>query len=140
MKRGIITNNGHGIHISDGEVWMTVWEIADLFYTTVGSINSRLKAILKANVLKKYDICQCIKLENGNSADVYNLNMIIALSYQIDTGHSVAFRKWLISKVASKQKGISLFIPITYTIANTFAKSPTWFYSTLDFSFLFWHS
>lgn len=24
MKRGIITNNGHGIHISDGEVWMTV--------------------------------------------------------------------------------------------------------------------
>ena len=36
MKRGIITNNGHGIHISDGEVWMTAWEIADLFYTTVG--------------------------------------------------------------------------------------------------------
>ena len=107
MKRGIITNNGHGIHISDGEVWMTVWEIADLFYTTVGSINSRLKAILKANVLKKYDICQCIKLENGNSADVYNLNMII------DTGHSASFRKWLISKVASKQKGISLFIPIS---------------------------
>ena len=33
MKRGIITNNGHGIHISDGEVWMTAWEIADLFYT-----------------------------------------------------------------------------------------------------------
>ena len=103
MKRGIITNNGHGIHISDGEVWMTVWEIADLFYTTVGSINSRLKAILKANVLKKYDICQCIKLENGNSADVYNLNMIIALSYQIDTGHSAAFKRWLINKVAHNQ-------------------------------------
>lgn len=103
MKRGIITNNGHGIHISDGEVWMTVWEIADLFYTTVGSINSRLKAILKANVLKKYDICQCIKLENGNSADVYNLNMIIALSYQIDTGHSAAFRRWLINKVTHNQ-------------------------------------
>ncbi len=103
MKRGIITNNGHGIHISDEEVWMTAWEIADLFYTTVGSINSRLKAILKANILKKYDICQCIKLENGNSADVYNLNMIIALSYQVDTGHSAAFRKWVISKVVHKQ-------------------------------------
>ena len=113
MKRGIITNNGQGIHISDGEVWMAAWEIADLFYTTAGVINSRIKAILKVNVLKKYDICQCIKLENGNSTDVYNLNMIIALSYQIDTGHSVAFRKWLISKVASKQKGISLFIPIS---------------------------
>ena len=127
MKRGIITNNGHGIHISDGEVWMTVWEIADLFYTTVGSINSRLKAILKANVLKKYDICQCIKLENGNSADVYNLNMIIALSYQIDTGHSTTFRKWVINKVA-KQKHISLFIPIrsanTYNCSYPQLKSP----------------
>ena len=31
MKRGIITNNWQGIHISDGEVWMTTWELADLF-------------------------------------------------------------------------------------------------------------
>ncbi len=112
MKRGIITNNGQGIHISDGEIWMTACEIADLFYTTVGAINSRIKAILKTNILKEYEVCQCIKLENGNYADVYNLNMIIALSYQVDTGHSAAFRKWLINKVASKQKNISLFIPI----------------------------
>ena len=31
MKRGIITNNGQGIHISDGEVWMTTWELSDCF-------------------------------------------------------------------------------------------------------------
>ena len=103
MKRGIITNNGHGIHISDGEVWMTAWKIADLFYTTVGVINYRIKAILKTNILKGDEVCQCMRLENGNSADVYNLNMIIVLSYQIDTGHSAAFRKWLISKVVHKQ-------------------------------------
>ena len=118
MKRGTITNNEHGIHISDSEVWMTAWEIADLFYTTVGTINSRIKAILKVNVLKAHEACQCIRLENGNSADAYNLNMIIALSYQVDTGHSAAFRKWLINKVASKQKDISLFIPIRS--ANTY--------------------
>lgn len=118
MKRGIITNNGHGIHISDGEVWMTTWEITNLFYTTAGVINSRIKAILKTNILNEYEVCQCMRLENGNSADVYNIDMIIALSYQIDTGHSTAFRKWLINKVASKQKNISLFIPIRS--ANTY--------------------
>ena len=53
MKRGIITNNGAVIQISDGEVWMTSWEIADLFYTTTGAINSRTKAILKTNILKE---------------------------------------------------------------------------------------
>ena len=56
MKRGIITNNGHGIHISDGEVWMTVWEIADLFYTTVGSINSRLNAILNPEIRQGFQL------------------------------------------------------------------------------------
>ena len=118
MKRGIITNNEAVLRISDGEVWMTAWEIADLFYTTAGVINSRIKAILKTNVLKEYEVCQCINLENGNSADMYNLDMIIALSYQIDTGHSATCKKWVINKVASKQKGISLFIPIRS--ANTY--------------------
>jgi hypothetical protein len=52
MKRGIITNNEQGIHISDGEIWMTSWEIADLYYTTVGTIHAAIKRILKANILK----------------------------------------------------------------------------------------
>ena len=103
MKRGIITNNGAVIRISDGEVWMTTWELADLFYTTAGAIHAAIKRILKANVLKSHEVCKYIKLENGNNADMYNLDMIINLSYQIDTGHSAAFRKWLINKVARKQ-------------------------------------
>ena len=52
MKRGIITNNGQGIHISDSEVWMTSWEIADLFYTTVGAINLRIKTIATQSDLR----------------------------------------------------------------------------------------
>ena len=52
MKRGIITNNGQDIYISDGEVWMTSWEIAALLYTTAGTIHAAIKRILKANVLK----------------------------------------------------------------------------------------
>lgn len=103
MNRGIITKNGQGIHISDGEVWMTTWELADLFYTTAGVIHAAIKRILKANILKIHEAYKYIKLENGNSADAYNLDMVIALSYQIDTGHSAAFRKWLINKVARKQ-------------------------------------
>ena len=121
MIRGIITNNGQGIHISDGEIWMTAWEIADLFYTTAGVINSRIKAILKTNALKRYEVCQCIRLENGYSGDVYNLNMIIALSYQIDTGHSAAFRRWLINKVAHNQdNNILLYLNngTNHSIAN----------------------
>ena len=118
MKRGIITNNEQGIHISYGEIWMTSWELADLFYTTAGTIHTAIKKILKVNVLKNHEVCKYIKLENGNNADVYNFDMVIALSYQIDTGYSAAFRKWFINKATFKQRDISLFIPISS--ANTY--------------------
>ena len=111
MKRGIITNNRQGIHISDGEVWMTTWELADLFYSTSGTVHAAIKRILKTNILKNHEVCKYIKLENGNNSDVYNLDMIIALSYQIDTGHSAVFRKWVISKVQSSRKNnVSFFV------------------------------
>ena len=111
MKRGIITNKGLGIHISDGEVWMTTWELADLFYSTSGTVHAAIKRILKTNILKNHEVCKYIKLENGNNSDVYNLDMIIALSYQIDTGHSAVFRKWVISKVQSSRKNnVSFFV------------------------------
>ena len=103
MKRGIITNNGQVIHISDGEVWMTSWELASLFNTTAGVIHAAIKRMLRVCILKEYKVCKYIKLENGYNADVYNLEMVIALSYQIDTGHSIEFRQWLTNKVTSMQ-------------------------------------
>lgn len=48
MKRGIITNNGQDIYISDGEVWMTSWEIAALLYTTAGTIHAAIKRNLES--------------------------------------------------------------------------------------------
>ena len=56
MKRGIITNYEQGIHISDGEIWMTAWELADLFYTTAWTIHAAIKRILKANVLRSHEV------------------------------------------------------------------------------------
>lgn len=113
MKRGVITNNGQGIHISGGEVWMTSWEIADLFNTTAAYIQAAIKRILKTNVLKEYEVCKYIKLENGNNADVYHLDIVIALSHQINTGHSIRFRKWIANKIQSLQKNKApLFISL----------------------------
>ena len=47
MKRGIIYNNDYSIIIPNDEIWMTSWEIADLFYVTPISINHAIKRILK---------------------------------------------------------------------------------------------
>lgn len=104
MKRGIIYNNGYSIIIPNDEIWMTSWEIADLFYVTPVSINHAIKRILKKGVLTASQAHRYICLENGNHADVYNLEMVIALSFHFDTGHSILFRRWLMQKVSASYR------------------------------------
>ena len=104
MKRGIIYNNGHTIVIPDDEIWMTAWEIADLFYVTPNSINHAVKRVLKEGVLIESQVHRYVCLENGNHADVYNLEMVIALSFHFDTGHSILFRRWLIQKASTSSE------------------------------------
>ena len=82
---------------------MTSWELASLFNTTAGVIHAAIKRMLRVCILKEYKVCKYIKLENGYNADVYNLNVVISLSYHIDTGHSIKFRQWLTNKVTSMQ-------------------------------------
>ena len=104
MKRGIIYNNGHTIVIPDNEIWMTAWEIADLFYVTPNSINHAVKRVLKEGVLIEFQVCRYTCLENGNYADVYNIEMVIALSFRLNTGHSILFRRWLTQKTSTPNR------------------------------------
>lgn len=114
MKRGIIYNNGHTIVIPDNEIWMTAWEIADLFYVMPNSINHAVKRILKEEVLIEPQVHQYIYLENGNHADVYNMEMVIALSFRFDTGHSILFRRWLMQKASTPNLSkIPILIPLS---------------------------
>ena len=115
MKRGIIYNNGYSIIIPNDEIWMTSWEIADLFYVTPASINHAIKRILKKEILTASQVHRYICLENGNHADVYNMEMVIALSFHFDTGHSILFRKWLMQKASSSCRTRIHFLPYPNT-------------------------
>lgn len=48
---------------------MAETEIVELFGTTAGTIRAAIKAILKENALHDYEVCKCIRLDSGNSAD-----------------------------------------------------------------------
>ena len=50
MERGIMTINRNGVTIT-GNVWMTDFEIAELFSVTLPAVNSRIKSIYKSGVL-----------------------------------------------------------------------------------------
>lgn len=87
-----------------GEVWMTAWEIAELFYVSSVSVKNTIKRIWKQGALKEFETYRYIKLDNGNLADVYNLEMVMAIAFQVDTYLAKLFREWMIGKIVQKKQ------------------------------------
>lgn len=105
MKRGAITIDPAHVVValsSDGTVWMTTEEIATIFHTTAASIEKRIAKMLTTGELdeRKVRTEQSI-VRNGRRYVVehYNLDMIIALCFRIDTPASKAFRRWITEEV-----------------------------------------
>lgn len=105
MKRQVITIQEDMVIYAPhhGEVWMTVWEIAELLNVTGTVVKNTIKRIWKQGVLKDFKHSQYIKLENGYSADVYDVEVVIAISLQMDTYQALLFRKWFIGKVENRK-------------------------------------
>ena len=125
MKRNIIKIEGNAVIVSTAPagscignelgngIWMTVWEIAEAFNVSGTAVNNAIKAVRKADILNDYEVCKYIHLENGNTADVYSLEIIIPIAYRIDTYFTDVFRKWIVSKVYEKnRKSEQLYIHI----------------------------
>lgn len=105
MKRQVITIQEELVIYAPhhGEVWMTVWEIAELLNATGTAVKNIIKRIWKQGVLKDFKHSQYIKLENGYSANVYDIEVVIAISLQMDTFQALLFRKWFIDKVENRK-------------------------------------
>lgn len=90
-----------------GEVWMTAWEIAELFYVSGVTVKNTIKRIWKQGALKGFDTYRYIKFDNGNSADVYNLEMIMAIAFHVDTYLAKLFREYMIGKITQTKQSVA---------------------------------
>lgn len=107
MKREIITIDEYGrlnMPTDTASVWMTLPEIVELFGTTAGAVNSAIKAIIKSDALNDYEVCKCIRLDSGNSADVYNMEVVVALAFRLTTYPASVFRKWLVKTATAPRR------------------------------------
>lgn len=113
MDRGIITISETGaVTIPTAPVWMTKFEIADLFGVFSCDIRKAIRIIYKNKELDECDTMQYIKQTDGISYDVYSLEMVIAVAFRIYSRESILFRRFVTSKVcaAKKETPVTLFV------------------------------
>lgn len=131
MKRGIITisnNNSDNIQIyielsEDGTVWMTKNEIASLFNVYPSSVEANLKSLFKSNELLEKTMKQeehCIQINDKKCiVEYFNLEVIIALSYRLDSYPCIYFRQWVAKQLAlSCEKYLPLIVQLRTTTLN----------------------
>lgn len=114
MKRGtIFFENFHSddcqisIELSeDGTVWMTMREIATLFNVTQSSLESSLKTLFNPNNLLveervKREKVYRLSNEKACFVDHYNLEVIIALSFRVESYPCALFRQWIAQQICT---------------------------------------
>lgn len=113
MKRDIITISENRVAVTGSEVWMTATELAGLFGTTVGAVISAIKAVVKSDVLNDFEVCKYVRLENGNRADVYNLEMVVALAFRFHSHGATRLREYILRTLGTVSKPTAINILLT---------------------------
>ena len=112
MDRGIITIGETGaVSMPTAPVWMTKFEIADLFGVFSCDIRKAIHAIYKNKELNECDTMKYVKQPDGISYDVYNLEMVIAIAFKICSKDSFMFRRFVINEICAtkKRNSVTLF-------------------------------
>ena len=106
MSRGIITISEMGVFtIPTAPVWMTQFEIADLFGVFSYDIRKAIHAIYRNKELNETETMKYVKQANRISYDVYSLEMVIAVAFRVCSKESALFRRFVINEISATNKG-----------------------------------
>lgn len=104
MKRDLIVFEHERFELTGYDIWMTAGEIASLFGVTIMKVRgivSRMRKQLTVNLdlLSKYDL-----LENGYKDELFSLEVIVAMTYYVDTGLAHEFRRWICDRITRRKE------------------------------------
>ena len=129
-KDGITKVN---VTFTDEDIWLTQSQLADIYKTSREKITMHILNIYKDNELPKDSTCKkFLQVQNEGSRRIkrnighYNLDMIIALGYRVQSEVAVRFRIWATQRLNEYiQKGFaSAHINWLITIYLTFLEFP----------------
>ena len=114
MERAIITISENGrVNIPSANVWMSEMELVELFGVIAPTLRVAIKAIYKSGTLCPVSTQRCDLATPKSWATFYNLEVIIALAFRLNTYEASRIRqKVLESLYQRKENGINLLISL----------------------------
>mgnify|MGYP005866679587 CR=1 FL=1 len=113
MDRGIITISETGAFtMPTVPVWMTQFEIAELFGVFSCNIRKVIHSIYKYKELNEVETQKYVRQSDNISYDVYNIEMIIAIAFKVCSKESTLFRRFVINEISAtkRETPVTLFV------------------------------
>ena len=85
----------------DVPVWMTLPEIVDLLGVFECDIRRTINSIYKNKELDELDTMKYVRQPDGISFDAYNLEVVMAVSFRIQSNGSRIFRQYVMRRLCS---------------------------------------
>ena len=116
MDRGIITISENGtVSMPTATVWMTQQEMSDAFNVFGCDIRKAVRAIYKNMELSEVETMRHVRQDGRICYDMYSLEMVIAIAFRLRTKECMAFRRFVMDKLSSANRGnpIHLFFSLS---------------------------
>lgn len=116
MQRGIITINEMGaVTIPTSPVWMTKFEIADLFGVFAYDVRKAIRQIYRNGELQEDETMRYIRQGENVNCDVYSLEMVVAIAFRTRCKSATAFRKFVSERLYARQRDNgNIFLSVSY--------------------------
>mgnify|MGYP003481884593 CR=1 FL=1 len=114
MERAIITISENGkVNIPSGNVWMSEMELVELFGVIAPTLRAAIKAIYKSGTLCPVSTQRCDLATLKNLATFYNLEVVIALAFRLNTYEASRIRQKVLEGLCKrKENEINLLISL----------------------------
>ena len=121
MDRGIITISENGtVTMPTAPVWMTQQEICDAFNVFGCYVRKAVQAIYKNKELLEEETVRHVRQDGRICYDVYSIEMVIAIAFKLRTKECMAFRRFIMDKLCSFNRGNS--IHLFFSLSDTYPR------------------
>ena len=106
MKRTIITISESGcVNIPEGNIWMSFAELMVLFDVVAPTLKAAIRAIHKSGVIAEHTQ-HCEVMPYTYWATLYNMDMIAALAFRINSYGAEKIRSELLKRICGRKEKI----------------------------------
>ena len=114
MEKKMITISGNGTITVPRKVIMRDFEIAELFGIMIPTVRSKIRTILKSEVIM-------VDVQQGGTVigttilpDYYGLDMVVALAFRIHSCNAEILREWILRRVTARSESSNIPLYISF--------------------------